>query len=333
MAYMTYQQQIETHVRRLRELGFDVNELTLRVQEEGKADFIRCCALGQQSGRGKLAYKTTIASSMQTGLVGIGTWYRAADGRKDSFQTYGLKPNVNDLLMIQKNNTDTAQTATSKADLEKHKAAARDAYGFWYHSPDKGGSDYLDEKQVGAYDIRFRNNKYGRVAVVPMRDINGFLWNRQLLNPKKAGENNKIFVEDARVEGLFHALQQLVNGKPFGIAESYVTAATCFELTGMPMVCAFSSGNLLEVAVALRKKYPDSFIFICADNDRHLVDANTGLVKAKEVVQTVKRSAIVLPEFGDLPPGRDLSDWNDLRRERGVEFTKTQILSKMQFII
>jgi len=53
--------------------------------------------------------------------------------------------------------------------------AAKKAYGFWMHSNATGTSDYLDSKKVGYYGIRFRNNKYGKVAVVPMYDIDSRL--------------------------------------------------------------------------------------------------------------------------------------------------------------
>lgn len=41
MAYMTYEQQIEEHVRRLRELGLDVTHETLKIVGEDD-DPVRC---------------------------------------------------------------------------------------------------------------------------------------------------------------------------------------------------------------------------------------------------------------------------------------------------
>jgi putative DNA primase/helicase len=76
-----------------------------------------------------------------------------------------------------------------------------------------------------------------------MFDEFGKLWSYQLLNP----EGTKMYPKGAGTEGLFHKLQEPFNGQPIGIAESYATSATCFELSQVPMVCAFSSENLLAV--------------------------------------------------------------------------------------
>jgi phosphate ABC transporter permease subunit PstA len=76
-----------------------------------------------------------------------------------------------------------------------------------------------------------------------MVDEHGRLWSYQLLNPN----GTKRHPRDSRTEGLFHKLKEPMNGEPIGIAESYVTAATCFELIKFPIVTAFSSENLVAV--------------------------------------------------------------------------------------
>src|SRR5690606_19898560 len=51
------------------------------------------------------------------------------------------------------------------------------------------------------------------------------------------------------------------------LAEGYATAATLFEATGLPVVCAFDASNLMPVAEALRKRYKRARILVCADDD------------------------------------------------------------------
>lgn len=69
-------------------------------------------------------------------------------------------------------------------DLEpNYRDAALRAGGFRNFSSSIGLSDHLTRKSVAPYGIRFRNNEYWKVAIVPMRDIAGHLWSCQYLNP------------------------------------------------------------------------------------------------------------------------------------------------------
>lgn len=114
---------------------------------------------------------------------------------------------------------------------------------------------------MGYYGIKFRSTaEYGNVAVIPMTDSTGHLWSYQLLNP----DGTKRQPKDARTKGLFHLIGPPVNGQAIGMAESYVTSASCFELTGIPTACAFSCQNLKNVAEVLQEHYPRSKLIIFA---------------------------------------------------------------------
>ena len=65
-----------------------------------------------------------------------------------------------------------------------------------------------------------------------MRDIRGQLQGYQILN----ADGSKVFAKGIQITGLFHQVTDLIDIIPIGIAEGYVTAATCFELLPMPMV-------------------------------------------------------------------------------------------------
>jgi putative DNA primase/helicase len=184
---------------------------------------------------------------------------------------------------------------------------------FWEYSDRTGESDYLRRKWVGYYGIRFRHNDYGRVAVIPLRDVDGKLWSYQLLN----ADGTKRVPKNVRVSGLFHILQPFVNGQSISLAESYVVAATCYETMGLPAVTAISSSNLERVAMILRNKYPNSRIIILADNDRHL-EQNKGVQAACAARDRLGANcAVAIPDFEGFPATNDYSDWNDLVREKG----------------
>lgn len=315
MSYKTYHEQLSEHIDHLRSNGLDVEELKI---DSDKWD--RCRAIGKSHGRGDFCYISN-TEKLSNGLYGIKTSYRGQSGI-GSFKTYGLWPDGNE-----SNPTYTPKNCLTNADTSQHEQAACRAYGFWNHSNTYGSSDYLDRKGVGYYGIKFRSDeKYGNVAVVPMRDECNHLWNYQILN----SDGTKHMGKDARTSGVFHKLKELVDGNPIGIAEGYVTAATCMELSGIPMICAFSSENLVAVTKILVHLFPASHIFMFADNDRHLVERglpNKGVVKASEARDVnSNRVSLVIPDFGNLEPSKDASDWNDLVRLLGNDFAATQIM-------
>ena len=236
MTYMTINEQIKSHIEFLKSNDLEVDELKIN------AGFIRCMFRGKIGNRGELCYKTT-QSQLNNGMLGLATWCRCQGGVINTFKTYGLpltkNPEVNN--MFSQNIEGYEQTDVG---------SRRKSGLFWEYSERVGESDYLRRKGVGYYGIRFRTNEYGKVAVIPLRDIDGNLCSYQLLN----SDGTKRVPKNVKIGGLFHALQTFTNGQPIGLAESYVVAATCYELAGISSVTAISSSNLERVALLLRSK-------------------------------------------------------------------------------
>lgn len=315
MPYKTYKEQILEHIWHLQSNDLDVEEIMI------DSDWVRCHQIGETRGRGELAYLTT-SNRLNNGLLGLNTSYRGPNGL-GSYKTYGLGPEGNESSISLPHSRQEILQSDSKS---IHEQAARKAYGFWKYSNVQGRSDYLERKGVSYYGIRFRSSEeYGNVAIVPMFDENGKLWSYQLLNP----DGTKRHPKDACTKGLFHKLKELTNGKPIGIAESYVTAATCFELSGIPTVCAFSSENLVSVTKVLLSLYSASPIIIFADNDGHLIEKglpNKGVLKAQEAKNVDQGIvSLVIPDFGDFKPSKEASDWNDLVCIKGRDTAKAQM--------
>lgn len=310
----SYSDQIHEHLHHLQAHGLNVTELTINSPK-----WIRCHAIGETKGRGEFAYITN-SEKFSNCLLGLNTSFRGPNG-VGSYKTYGLGPDDGSIILpiIPKKNLE-------KATNELHEQAARKAYGFWKYSALSGSSDYLLRKGVGSYGIRFRpSEQYGNVAVVPMHDKHGKLWSYQLLNP----DGTKRHPKDSRTEGLFHKLKEPVNGEPIGISESYVTAATCHELIKFPTICAFSCENLAAVTKTILFLFPASLIILFADNDSHLIQqgkTNKGILKAQEAKKLDEaRIVLAVPNFDDLRPSKEASDWNDLVRLKGRDETKRQI--------
>lgn len=315
MGYMTFGQQVAQHLQFLQKAGLELANLTI-----DSAEFIRSLSIGER-GRGEYAYKT-VSRRLNNGMVGLMTWCRSENGHINTYKTYGY-PSTPDSNW--KGGFSFAHSQGTCQPIIEEKTCCdvnlEKTQKFWEFSSQHGESDYLQRKGVGAYRIRFRENQYGKVAVVPMRDVQDRLRGCQILN----SNGSKVFAKGMRLPGLFHRLTELVDGTPIGIAEGYVTAATCLELVDIPMVSAFTSDNLEQVATALQRRYPNSGIVIFADNDRHLSE-NKGLESANRALSRFKSRGVVLaPYFDEYPATRDYSDWNDLVREIGRKSTLKQI--------
>lgn len=169
----------------------------------------------------------------------------------------------------------------------KIRAAARaKAARLWnLAKPPAAAHPYLAQKKVKAWGLRQLHD----ALVVPARDAAGQLHTLQFIGPDGA----KRFLTGGRISGCYFAI-----GRPSEtllLAEGYATAATLFEATGHAVACAFNAGNLEPVAKALRAKFPDAALIICADDDRN-TPGNPGLSRAQEAAWAV-RGLVAVPDF------------------------------------
>ncbi len=171
--------------------------------------------------------------------------------------------------------------------------------------PETGEHSYLRAKGVGAHGLRSDGNR----LYIPVRDSAGVLHGLQYIPP----DGTKKFLTGTAVRGHYHAI-----GHPQDcilIAEGYATAATVHEVSGDAVAVAFDCGNLRPVAEALRAKFHDCELIVCADDDR-LTDGNPGLTKAREAAITVG-AKLAVPQFKDT--AAKPTDFNDLHRLEGAE--------------
>jgi len=199
-------------------------------------------------------------------------------------------------------------------------ATARDA-------PPPGERTYLDKKQVQPYGVKFSTDGW---ILVPLRDIDGKLWNIQRICPVKTpGQSDKLTLPGGRVSGLFHQIGDPHQGDALLIGEGYATVASLHECTGHPSTVAFNAGNLAHVAKALRDKYPEKLIVVCGDDDRQTF-AKTGKNPGREKAQAAAKAVGGLAVFpADLP--EDGKDFNDLHRTRGADAVARLIGDEIQF--
>lgn len=332
MTKLTYDEQILDHLKHLKTNGIEITELLVN------SGWVRCSRsekAGVDHRKGDCTYSTS-THKFDNGLCGMMTNYRIGS-EKGTHKTYGeWGTNANKEQELPKKKSICSGAVGGIDNVQaNHERVARSTFGFWINSFTSGTSDYLTRKQVGSYGLRFRSTpQYGNVAVVPMRDSDGKLWSYQILN----GDGSKRMVTGGRTVGLYHLLRPpeiSVSYTPgvFGLAEGYATAATCLELTGIPVACAFSSENLVAVAKVLLELFSSANLIVFADNDRHLL-TNVGLDHAREAQQLSPSQVIIaIPEFGDIPPTKDATDWNDLVRLIGRDAAKDQVMSRINCTI
>jgi len=167
--------------------------------------------------------------------------------------------------------------------------------------------------------------------LVPGYNADGKLMMLQTIN----GNGFKGYIKDAKKSGSFAIFGEIQNGKPFLIAEGVATAVTLHEQTKQPVIAAFDSGNLLNVARELREKYQESRIYFASDND-HTVEAknremgkngilNPGVEYALQAANEIQ-GFVLTPKFAKDDPG---TDWNDLFKNQGKEEFHEQMRSEL----
>jgi putative DNA primase/helicase len=241
----------------------------------------RCDAAGKR-GKGDAAYLLHLdafpAGGFENWRDGKGweTWRCDARSKRSALEVLGLREKAQ------------ASRREREARVTRQRAEARmRAASIWRASaPAPDAHPYLLAKHVRSHGLRLHRG----CLVVPLRDASGALESLQFIGP----DGTKRFLKGGRVGGCYFGI-----GVPAGailIVEGYATGATVHEATGQAVAVAFDAGNLPHVANALRAKYPDLRIVLCADNDTGS-PGNPGVTKAIEAARRVN-GLLAVPQFG-----------------------------------
>ncbi len=210
---------------------------------------------------------------------------------------------------------------------------------------------YLKKKQIRAYPninfISFENKKdfeknlawktrYNQI-VLPIKNFQGEIRSLQVINEDGSF---KGFLPNGEIKGNFTSLGPEVPCKSDKviIAEGFATAASIHESTGLPVVIAFQSNNLLPVAKVFRENNPNQDIFIAADNDvkslQGSLGKNSGMEAALITVDEIGGKLLYPPIFDSRSKEVAMSgwDWNDYAVTFGKQQTRREILQQIQGI-
>ncbi len=191
-----------------------------------------------------------------------------------------------------------------------HRAAALEAKNTFGRGYQVSSHPYLRSKGVGAHGIRVLCG----ALLVPILDVYG---NWQSLQ-RIFHNGSKTFLKGGKLDGGMYTLGSIYPDGVALICEGYSTGATIFEATGCATVISFNCGNIVKVAIAIRNKFPDVAIVICADDD-HQTRGNPGMAQASAAARAV--GGVVAK-----PNVKNGTDFNDMCAETGMEDVQNILL-------
>ncbi len=214
-----------------------------------------------------------------------------------------------------------ARIETIRQEREAEKArvqaeAANKARAIWDAAkPAPADHPYLVRKGIKPSGARLHND----ALVIPMR-AGGEIHSLQFIGP----DGDKRFLTGGSVAGCYFSIGNPKGAEALCVAEGYATGATVHEATGYPVAVAFNAGNLALVARAMRERFADIPLIICADDDT-ATEGNPGITKATEAARPVG-GALAIPDFGtDRPDGA--TDFNDMAQQCGAKAVERAILN------
>ncbi len=219
-----------------------------------------------------------------------------------------------------------AESARIVADEEKRQEqskAAEKARAIWdAASPAPNDQAYLVRKKIKPNGARIYRGDLviGGMAcdgapLIPMRS-DGEIQSLQFIGAEKR------FLPGGRVKGCYFSIGNPKNAAALAICEGFATGASIHEATGLPVAVSFDAGNLEAVAKAMRAKFPDLPITLCADDDWKSAN-NPGYSKAKTAALSVG-GKLAIPVFGNDRPDK-ATDFNDMAVAHGLDAVKQVI--------
>lgn len=161
-------------------------------------------------------------------------------------------------------------------------------------TPADADHPYLVSKQIKPHNIR----QMGETLLIPVRGSDGALRGLQFIGP----DGSKKFKTGTEMTGSFCSIGK-PKGKTLLVCEGWATGATLHEATGEAVAVAFNAGNLLAVCEALRERFTDWRLIVCADDD-HATTGNPGMAKATEAAQAVG-GLLAVPDFTGIERGQN----------------------------
>lgn len=221
-----------------------------------------------------------------------------------------------------------------------HREAAKKAVELWNRAkPLAQDHPYLKRKLIAPVDSlrEIDTEDAAKILEWSPRGDKGLLQGRLIVAPVYIG-NNLVSLEliddrgwkaaqkDGKRAGAWWAAQPFPEGDGTDlvliIGEGIATVLSVKQATGYSVVAALSCGNLANVALAMRQRYPKARLLFCAD-------IGNGQDKAFAAARQTNGMAII-PRWEGIPnmtPEQQAkaTDFNDLHRLAGLDAVRAQI--------
>lgn len=265
-------------------------------------------------------------------LDGRGTWICSQCGNGDGLDLIKLMVGCD----VKKAAQEVAQVL-NVPDVQAH--AARPArkevtekppewWAAQFRHTGQGESAYLSARGLTGYvsPLTRRSMKAGGMEfpagsmLLPVTDADGQTTGAQLISP----DGQKSLLPGSKVAGRFIAAGKRPDDAPekIVISEGYATAISTSLLTDGWCVASLSKNNIKNVATALRQKWPEAQIILAGDND--FADG-----KPNEGRESAVKAALAVRGWVTVPPGRFRADWDDYRREFGIQRARDAFTEEM----
>lgn len=172
---------------------------------------------------------------------------------------------------------------------------------------------YLQKKQVSTFTGLYQDTN--RNLIVPVYEN----FNKKICGYQRVCLDRKSFPIGQKIQGNFFLFGDAFDSNFVYLCEGIATAATIFEVTGVPTISCFNAGNIPNVIMKIKSELSGKSVVIACDNDK----SNTGYNFAVKAKRKFGNAIILKPDFGT--QNTTLSDFNDLFLSEGFDETKKQL--------
>jgi putative DNA primase/helicase len=240
---------------------------------------------------------------------------------RDNWKTIWDK-NYRELSIEEKIKRDIALEQIKREEWErKNKAIHRMTLLWEKHCQQDADLDhpYMIKKQLwrSLYARRLRSH-----IIIPIHDID-----YNLISLQKIRANGfKTFISGTSPSDGMCWLSEPLPSNYDGVirlCEGWATGVTIYEAIGGPIICAMNAYNMVNVAIAFHKRYPNAILKICADDDAYTLN-NIGFICAVRA-KLHTGGTIYYPDFSQLDCSKKPTDFNDLMCLAGIEEVERQL--------
>jgi putative DNA primase/helicase len=243
--------------------------------EVGTSHFVRCKAIG--GGTEKRGWYKLYTVHLPDGSALIGGSFGINSGNDHGTQRVEWSRDDRKQLTPQQVEANRARAIADRkaADAEierKQEAAAAKAARWWRKCHATGDVPYLIRKGFAPGRLYGARVSDAGNLVIPVQDARGKTWGLQVIyqDPKikeRKGRDKDFAPPGLKITGNVFVIGSPAPGGVALLCEGFATGCTLHEATGMPVVVAYTAGNLLPSAKAIVAHYRGIRLMVCADDD------------------------------------------------------------------